>query len=55
MKKIKKIKITESTVKEIALITGFLLFIYGLWLLFVPAAFITSGIMLLWFGFPERR
>jgi uncharacterized membrane-anchored protein YitT (DUF2179 family) len=51
----KKIKITESTIKELALIIGFFLLAYGLWLLFKPAAFISAGLMLLWFGFPERR
>jgi uncharacterized membrane-anchored protein YitT (DUF2179 family) len=51
----KKVKITESSIKELALIIGFFLFSYGLWLLFKPLAFIAAGLMLLWFGFPERR
>jgi hypothetical protein len=50
----KKIKISESNLKEAALIVGFFLFAYGIWLIFKPLSFITAGLVLLWFGYPGK-
>ena len=50
----KKIKINESNFKEAALIVGFFLFAYGIWLIFKPLSFILAGLILLWLGFPGK-
>jgi len=40
--------------REILLIISCILIIYGVWLVFVPAAYITSGIALFWFAMPKK-
>ena len=54
-----KNRIRLPTLKEnfpdIALVLGFLMLIYGIWQIYMPAAFITGGILLLLFGFPPRK
>lgn len=45
---------SESSLKEAALIVGFFLFAYGIWLIFKPLSFIMAGLILLWVGFPGK-
>lgn len=40
---------------ELAMLAGFFLFGYGLWLVYKPLMWIVCGICLFLFGFPGRR
>jgi hypothetical protein len=42
-------------VSELAMLAGFLLAAYGIYLIYTPAAFIFAGVGLFLFGFPARR
>jgi len=52
--KFKTPKITESTIKEIAIVAGFISLTHGLWLIQPAVAWVIGGITLLWFGFPGK-
>lgn len=50
-----KLKLSEDTVREAALVVGFLMAARGLWLVYPPAMWLVCGAMLLWLGLPPRR
>ncbi len=50
-------KVREKTydwMSELTMLAGFLLFGYGLWLIYPPACYIICGICLFLFGFPRK-
>ena len=58
--KLPKIRLPSSEkaydwISELAMLAGFLMFGYGLYLVFPPAMFVICGICLFIFGFPARR
>jgi len=44
-----------DVVREICLLVGFLMFGYGLDLIYRPAMFIVCGLMIIYLGFPPRE
>ena len=51
----KKLKITEDSVKEVALVIGFISTLRGLYLLSPFLMWLIGGIILLGFGFPGKK
>ena len=45
---------TYDLISELAMLAGFLLFGYGLYMVYPPACFIICGICIFIFGFPGR-
>jgi uncharacterized membrane protein len=46
---------TSDFISELAILAGFLMLGYGLYLIYPPAMFIICGACLIWFGFPKVR
>jgi len=46
---------TYDLISELAMLAGFCMFGYGIYLIYKPAMFIICGICLFLFGFPGRR
>ena len=46
---------TSDFISELAILAGFLMLGYGLYLIYPPAMFIICGACLMWFGFPRAR
>lgn len=46
---------TYDFISELALLVGFFMFGYGIWLIYPPVMFIICGIGLFLFGFPRGR
>ena len=44
----------EETIAELELMAGFAMLFYGLYILFIPAAFIVCGILLILSGMPRK-
>ena len=42
-------------ISELAIVAGFLMLGYGIYLIYPPAMFIICGACLMWFGFPKGR
>jgi hypothetical protein len=45
----------QDNFKELALIAGFFVLARGLYLIYPAAAWIVSGLVLLWLGWPDRQ
>jgi hypothetical protein len=43
-----------DTIRELCLILGFVAFNYGVWLIYEPAMFIISGLVIIYLGLPPR-
>ncbi|WEG14146.1 hypothetical protein PU629_07215 [Pullulanibacillus sp. KACC 23026] len=50
----RRISISPETVREICLVIGFILLIYGIYQIYKPASFIVGGILILWIGLPPK-
>ncbi|MCK9518061.1 MAG: hypothetical protein M0R74_03375 [Dehalococcoidia bacterium] len=46
---------TYDLLSELAMLAGFFMFGYGLYLIYPPAMFIICGVCLFLFGYPKRR
>jgi hypothetical protein len=52
--KLTKLKLTDDHIREACLLVGFCSLIYGIWLIYQPAAWIVGGLILIWLGMPPR-
>jgi hypothetical protein len=55
MKRLFDVNNPNNIISDIFMVLGFLLFCAGVWMIFMPAAFIIGGAGLFFFGFPARR
>lgn len=52
--KLPAFKSVEETIAELGLIAGFAMLFYGLYIFYIPAAFVVCGILLILFGLPQK-
>jgi len=45
--------VTVGLIKEFLLIVGFFSLVYGVWQIYIPAAWIIGGLLLLYVGIPR--